>query len=258
MIIAKRILLIIILIIITSLVTGELIYIWQNNKLKSSEKSLSEQIILLRSEKNELEDNLESTEQKLNQKSVQIIEPARSTNLISNQWLTYQNSVLDVAFDYPASWQPEDLTNFEAEKFGLIFVNFDRIYITGTSDEFVLPETGDLGSFGECSMFVKNLEQFCKDGCQKINENVAVVYQETNHGERDFSAYIYTDLSKNYPSICFEMPIGNILADDKGITFDTLRENYDIESLITNREFSDSLLKTLDDFEAVAKTIRLK
>ena len=253
-------------IITTAVVVGGGVFVWQSSNLKSTEQNLQQQIIILQNQIRKLRQI--PKESSVNQ--IQNANKADAGNEIETVagWQTYQNEELDITFDYPPTWQPQKITNREDGSFHLNFKateldpgyeGMNHLYIVGINNKYI--NAGTPKWFGYCAVRYKSLDEFCRSGCEKINENVAIDYRYVGHGDLGFSAIIYTNLSQKYPSICFEFDLSQILVEisaEKGIDYYELPENCDIESIIKNRKLSDSLIQAVDNFENFAKTIKLK
>ena len=149
----------------------------------------------------------------------------------------------------------------------MIVDKLDKIYDTQThfhmiaiNDNYV--DEGHPGWFGYCAVIYNNIEQFCNDGCEMLNDDVAFDLRPTYHGDYGYSAFAYTNISNDYPSICIELDISQVLqevSDDNSLLYrDIIISEYDVKSMIQNREVSDKILTTVDDFKELAKSIKAK
>jgi len=258
-------------IIITAFVVGGIVYLWQNSKIKSSEQNLRQEITQLQNQIDELKQNqsttatdqIQNTETESN-----IVDNEKQAQATSNNWIIYQNSKLDIVFDYPSTWQPQEITswgdgdfrlNFKTTELKQDYEGINHLHIVGINDKYV--DEGHPGWFGYCAVSYTSVDEFCKDGCEKLSNGVAIDFRSVYHGDFGYSAIAYTNLSRKYPSICFEFDLSQVLseiAEEKSIGYYEVSKNYNVKSMIENREVSDSILNAVDNFKNFAKTIKLK
>lgn len=259
-------------VIITALIVGGAVYFWQNSKIKSTEQNLRQEITALQNQIDELKQNQTTTAkdqiQNIETESNDEDDEEKQPQTSANKWETYQNSRLDIVFDYPSTWQPQEITNWGDGDFRLNFKTtelkqdyegINYLHIVGINDKYV--NEGHPGWFGYCAVSYSNINEFCKDGCERLNTDVAVDFRSVYHGDSGFSAIAYTNLSRKYPSICFEFDLSQVLSEiatEKGVNYYEVSKNYDVKSMITNREVSDSILNAVHNFKNFAKTIKLK
>ncbi len=176
------------------------------------------------------------------------------------EWQIYQNKQLDFTFDYPANWQlSQDMNIVNESSFWSRFdASGQRILIFGINDQYI--HEGPASNIEGCAIRYKSIDEFCENACEKISDNIALKYQATKNGDLGYGLYAYTDISTKYPSTCIELDISQVLyeiAEENGIKYNEVLQQYDVESMIENREVSDSILHVVDDFKSFLETIRL-
>lgn len=259
-------------VIATTLIVGGVVYFWQNSKIKSTEQNLPQAIATLQNQIDELQQKQAPTGkdqiQNIETESSVVDGNEKQPQKASKNWNTYQNSKLDIVFDYPSTWQPQEITswgdgdfrlNFKTTELKQDYEGINYLQIVGINDKYV--DEGHPGWFGYCAVSYSNIEEFCKDGCERLNNDVAIDFRPVYHGESGFSAIAYTNLSRKYPSICFELNLSQVLSEiatEKGVNYYEVSKNYNVKSMIANREVSDSILNAVDNFKNFAKTIKLK
>lgn len=119
-------------------------------------------------------------------------------------------------------------------------------------------EVGHGGWYGYCAVSNENIDDFCEEGCIKVNENVVYDFRFVFHREGGISALAYTNLSKENPSICFELPLPEIwekiLIDN--VVYEDENGAYDVEQYLKNGNLSSETLKTVEDFKVFAQSIK--
>lgn len=184
----------------------------------------------------------------------------------TTSWTSYQDSNLDVVFQYPNSWVLSTAdTNFGADDFEIKFTRNsegfnDDIRILGNKS-LATQNDAIQSYFGECAQGTKGLKQFCADGnCVEINEHTKVRYEAPMMGERVFIAYIYTDLSNKYPNLCVEATLGemhNIVGDTREY-FDDGNGGYNVRAYIDNNAINENMRNFIADLTKFAGSISKK
>ena len=182
-------------------------------------------------------------------------------------WQSYQNSELDFTFSHPSSWESYELRHRSGEgDFWLRFRNMDLekeykglgdLHIVGINDKYT-EEEGPNEWFASCAVRYKSIDDFCKEGCEKLNDHLAIDYRKAYHGEYIFSVMAYTDISQKYPSICMELglPAQSEIGKRENIFPHKVLENYDVRSMIINGEAGEVTQSVIDDFRRLVETIQ--
>lgn len=175
-----------------------------------------------------------------------------------SDWKTYQNKDYGISFKYPSSWLLEK-DSADKNLFGMSFsienIN-TTLSVVGITNNYV--DDGPPGWFGYCAVAYKDVDQFCKEGCIRINDKTATRRGRENHGDAGYSLLAYTNASKNFPSICWELDMGLILskiADQKGIEYYKVKDE-DVEAYIKENDKDENLKDIILKFEEFSQSIK--
>ena len=186
------------------------------------------------------------------------IEPA---TIDTSDWQTYRNENLDIIFNYPSRWAVKEKPTAVEDIFYQQFIvspteledkfAADTLVVQGISDEYEYNPPGTVGFFK-----YENLESFCKDGCKKVNKNIAIKYETGNSGDLYLSALVYTDLSKKYKLFSFELILSNrisFVSDKEKINYYDFLAKYTPNEIVQKPEMQE----IVKEFEGVAGSIRV-
>lgn len=236
---------------------GAYIYVWQNYRFQATEERLQQQIASLEIQLQQEQRNGVALREQLKDGAgmdyVQSFEsklPAATKEYLNREMGIDFSYLLDFGFENPVF-----LDDIEG-KFGLCSSGND-FCVVGVDHKYY---SSDLlpGADSFCAAKYKNMSQFCENGCEKTNENVAVDYRTSGYGDREFSVMAYSDLSAKYPSICFTLNLNDALDEaskKKGVGYYDISDS-DVKSMIKNRELSDDVLQKVDAFVKMASTIK--
>ena len=239
----------------TTIIVGGCVYAFQKYNQKASEQALLQQISSLQNQINQLKKEQLSSNQVQEPQSPITSQPTSSTKA----WNAYHSQNLDISFQYPSSWQPiADYESWRDNFFRLEYKPTElkrdsdgHLHIVGINHKTYVDE-GHAGWYGYCAVQYKNMADFCKEGCEKINNNVAIDYRHVFHGESGFSAIAYTDLSSKFPSICFELDLIQIYQE---LSSEEMTASG-IKTAIKNKHVSAPILQAVENFEQFARTIK--
>lgn len=175
-----------------------------------------------------------------------------------NGWNTYSDGISGISFKYPPNWEFPPLLA-DGEWFGdIIKIDGyeDELHVSG-ADYSDYTEEGPFGAFADCDIAYNNIDEFCEEGCVKINNKTAYDFRFVFHGEGSISALAYTNVSNKYPSICFELPLGEIWEKIvyNGIDYEDERGNYDVEKYMEKAKLSKNTLKEINNFVTFVNSI---
>jgi hypothetical protein len=173
-------------------------------------------------------------------------------------WKTYRNEKYGISFQYPSSWLLEK-DSADKNIFGMSFAvkNINtRLSVIGVTNDYA--DEGPPGWFGYCAVSYKNVDQFCEKGCTRINDRTATRRGIENHGDKTYSLLAYTNESKKFPSICWELDLSLILskiAEQKGINYYEVK-NEDVEIYIKENNTDEDLKDVIQEFEEFSQSIK--
>lgn len=174
-------------------------------------------------------------------------------------WKTYRNDKYGISFRYPSAWVLGKDSSADQNFFGISFAieNINtELSVVGVTNSYI--NEGPPGWFGYCAVANKNVDQFCEKGCTRINDKTATRRGIENHGDKTYSLLAYTNISKKFPSICWELDMSPILfkvADQKGISYYEVK-NEDVEDYIKGNDIDKDLKDIMQKFEELSQSIK--
>lgn len=245
-------------ILLTGLLVGSGIYFWLDARAQITARDTTVQITTLQSQINALQ-------------QAQIAEAQKDAVIPETKpWgNTYYHESLDITFEYPYSWTPETLTSPGAGAFGLNFtVNElaknattpNTLYAFGYNDTYDFEEHRYAG-FSGCGIAYTDIDDFCQNGCERLNENIAIKMRSVSGGDSLYVATAYVTVSPSYPVMCFDLNLTHLLEEigtANNIPYYEVADTYDISTMIQNGEVGTATLTALENFSRFVQTIRLK
>lgn len=241
---------------------GAYIYVWQNYRFQATEERLQQQIASLEiqlQQERVLNANSQNTVMAGGEKKSNEDISGRDKTDYDNR-INYSNNEIGVELNMPYNWsqnsQKSTGTGYLEEVFLYDDLSTWRSVITAVNHD----RCGENCIKDHWYFATKylSIDDFCKNGCEKINENVAIDYRSNNAGDRGFDAMLYTNLSSDYPSFCFTLNLNDALDEaskKKGVGYYDISDS-DVKSMIKNRELSDDVLQKVDAFVKMASTIK--
>ncbi len=177
----------------------------------------------------------------------------------TSDWKIYQNEDYGISFRYPSAWLLERDSPTDENIFGMSFIVGEidsRLSVIGVTNKYV--EEGPFGWFGYCAVAYKNVDQFCKEGCLRINDETATRRGIENHGDMGYSLLAYSNSSKKFPSICWELDMSSIIfkvAEQKDIGYYEVKDE-DIEYYISENKKDESLKDIIQKFKEFSQSIK--
>lgn len=183
---------------------------------------------------------------------------------------TYQNRKLDITFNYPGNWTIGRET-FNKDEFVIgIDVNNaheDILVIRGNNRHEPIWEdpdwAGDPIWFGICAESYKDANDFAyaytsnkfSKGVEFINQGLAALdVRHVYHGEGGISALLFSDQSKKYPRICFELTLYEILEE----IWESERAGVTYQDYLDNKWVSEDTFQLVDNLRELGQSIQLK
>jgi type II secretory pathway pseudopilin PulG len=229
---------------------GAYAFVWQGYKFQAVEEKLQQQIVSLEIQLQQEQKNSTALQKQLNDESGK--NQDGSNTRLSGEDKKHVSEALGIDFDYYLDFSFGEAL-YKDGSFGLCSSENDFCMV-GVNHKNYSPDT-----YSFCAAEFNGIKEFCEGGCEKINENVAIDYRSyDNNYNKGFNALLYSDLSSEYPSICFTLNLNDALDEasrKKGISYYDISDS-DIKSMIKNRELSDDILQKVDAFEKMAKTIK--
>ena len=169
---------------------------------------------------------------------------------------------MNIVFDYPSDWTfPSDTERGNSYFHMMIPISIPETDTTGTENMYFFGYTDDHIFNGPAQYCQKNIDEFCRYGCEKLDNGVAIDFRLAGTGDTDLVAFAFTSLNHKYPRTCFMHSLSSIVSEialAQGLNYTDALFMYDFKFMIINREFNDSLMLKVDNFRKFAESIRLK
>lgn len=174
-------------------------------------------------------------------------------------WKTYQNKDYGISFKYPSNWLLKEDISVDKNTFSMWF-SIEKpntiLTVVGISDEYM--NEGPPGRYGYCASY-KNVDQFCDEGCIKLNNSTATSRGIINRGDIGYSLLAYTDVSRNFSSICWDLDLSSLLSEiskKKNVSYYKVT-NEDVETYLKEGSASEEMENVIKNFELLSRSIEL-
>jgi len=110
---SRNIIMIALFVLITALVVGGAVYVWQKSLLNRAEQSLQTEITALQSQIKKLQSTIMEQEQPVATQKENNKEQDSTKSTTSNNWKTYSSKELGYSIDYPNNWEVKEYNKGE-------------------------------------------------------------------------------------------------------------------------------------------------
>lgn len=231
---------------------GVYAFVWQGYRFQAAEEEMQQKITSLEIQLQQEQRNVVALQKQLNGGVGEKQDDPKAS--LSDDDKNYIVETLGIDFDYYLDFVfSKELIRDDMDGiFGVCSSERDFCMV-GVDHKNYSPD-----AYSFCAAEYSSVKEFCENGCEKINENVAIDYRSyENNYNKSFDAMIYSDLSDEYPSVCFTLNLSDALDEaskKRGIGSDEISDS-EVKAMIENRELSDGILQKIDAFEKMARTV---